>query len=243
MESARVAAITVACVIFAGVLAGCSPSIVTANRDDYLAQPIDGAYISYAFARAEMSVSATFKSQVLAISTPTVSTLPDIKHIHTLVYRHSPVAIDQPDIQLDGVLLKQVSSSTQDQTATAITAANSLLTQVAATQLALAGPAAVSRALPPGPGAPAPAPAPICPDDIQVTRIADITLGTLQNQITQQGSPKCNVILDIKNSGPIKTFMMAGYPRPGDENLTESYATKPFAFVSLRLIGSQSPPH
>jgi hypothetical protein len=228
MKSARVASTVIGWIAFASLLAACGPSIVTANSTDDLRQPIDGAYMSYAFARAEMSVSASFKSQALTISTPTITAFPDLKHVHTLVYRHSPIAIDQPDIQLDGVLLKQVSSSTQDQSATAITAANTLLTQVAATQLALAGPAAVARALVPGPGGPAPTPT--CPDDIQVTRIADITLGTSQNQVVQQGSPKCKVILDIKNSGPIKTFMMIGYPRAGDENLTESYCDEAICF-------------
>jgi hypothetical protein len=66
-----------------------------------------------------------------------MTTLPDLNHVHALLYRHNPIAVDQPDILLDGVLLKQVSSSTQGQSLAAITSVNSLLTQAAATQVAL----------------------------------------------------------------------------------------------------------
>jgi hypothetical protein len=72
-----------------------------------------------------------------SVITPPPSTAaaqPDLNHVHSLMYSHGSLSIDQPDIMLDGVMLKQVSSTTQDQTIAAIQALNTLLTQVGTTQ-------------------------------------------------------------------------------------------------------------
>ena len=212
-------------------LVQCGPSIVTATPNDSLSQPFDGALLTYAFAREEISVTATYKSSVLSIGAPTLTTLPDLrensKHVHTLVYRHSPLAIDQPDIKLDGVLLSKVVSSTQDQTAAAINAANSLLTQAAAAQAALAGPAATHGALKPA----FVAPTGLCNgDDLQTTQVADITYNLPYKEQVQQGSKTCTLDIQIIPGPPIKTFYVIGYPKAGDQYLTEDYCNEAVCF-------------
>lgn len=187
---------------------------------------LDGALVSYAFARTELSVNATYKSGSLTISAPTTAALPDLGHVHTLVYQHNALSFDAPDVMLDGVLLKQVSSTTTDQTTAAITAVNSLLTQAVATQTALAGGA--SKA-PLKAAAVAPAAPPTCPDDMQVSLVRDLTNGTSKDLVVQQSSQKCRIQLTI-DSTLLQTFGFFGYSRADDGRATEGYCNYAVCF-------------
>jgi hypothetical protein len=87
---------------------GCSPAIETVSRDEFVPQSFDGALLTYAFSRGEVTVVASFKGGVLSITPPpsTAAAQPDLNHVHSLVYSHGSLSIDQPDIMLDGVMLK-----------------------------------------------------------------------------------------------------------------------------------------
>jgi hypothetical protein len=192
---------------------------------------LDGALVSDAFARTEMTVSASYKSGgALTIAQPTVTGYPDLNHVHTLVYRHSALSMDQPDIKFTGALLTQISSTSTSQAQAAVTAAGTLLTQVAAAQVALAGTAAaasVSHAVVVG------APALPCASDLQVSRTVDVTYSTPGAPIVQQGATDCKIDLTVTPQLR-KIFGVAGYPKGGDENLTEDYCNQAVCF---RLTG------
>jgi hypothetical protein len=209
------------------LLCQCGQVIRTADFQE-LSQPVDGAIISYAFVRTELTVSASYKAGgALTIAAPTTAGVPDLEHVHTLVYQHNPFWVDAPDIQLNGVLLSKISSTTQDQAVTAVTSANLLLTQLAATQLALDSASKVAAS----PKLAAPAPNP-CKEDIQVSQVIDLTRGIPQKPVVQQGSQDCYIKLDVKFSPPVRTFEFVGYPRNGDQNLTEDYCNEAVCFRS-----------
>jgi hypothetical protein len=185
---------------------------------------LDGAQINYAFTRTELTASATYKAgAALVIAAPTTAAMPDFGHIHTLVYRHNAFSFDAPDVMLDGVLLKQVSSTTTDQTTAAIGAVNSLLTQAVATQTAINGAAtkpAVKADI---------APATKCDSDLQVSRVLDLTNDDLHDPVVQQSATNCT--LDLKISAqPRATFGLYGYAREDDTGPTEDYCNSAVCF-------------
>jgi len=210
------------------LLAQCGEVIQTTpyNPHEYVGQ-LDGALVSYAFTRTELSVTASYKSGILAIAAPTITPMPDLDHVHTLVYQHNALSIDAPDIMLEGVLLKQVSSTTTDQSTALVTAVNSLLTQAIATQTALIG----TPTKPPAKAAPlglvAGAP---CPDDMQVSRVQDLTNNTSHDLVIQQGSQKCRIDLKITSGAPYRIFGFLGYPRADDVRPTEDYCNRAVCF-------------
>jgi hypothetical protein len=208
--------------------AACSPVIETVSKNEVVPQSFDGALLSYAFARGEVSIAASYKSGGLSIAAPQFTPQPDLNHVHALLYGHGPLSIDQPDIQLDGVMLKMVSSTTQDQTVAAVQALNSLLTQIGTTQAALNKPGGgLIHALTVAPAQ--------CTDDIQVSRVVDVTYGKVGPLSVNQSGQKCHVELDVKVTPPIKTFGIAGFPRPGDDSITEDYCNQAVCF---RLTGA-----
>jgi len=220
---------SIACGLLTGLLAACGPVIQTADIGERLPEHLDGALVSYAFARTEMTVSASYKSGgALTIGQPTLTGYPDLNHVHTLVYQHGALSIDTPDIKLNGVLLSQVSAQTNNQTQAAITAASSVLTQVAAAQVALAGAAAAAPR-----AAPAAAAKPTCGSDLQVSRIVDVTYGKVKHLNVQQGASDCSIDLQVRTQ-LVKIFGVAGYPKGGDESLTEDYCNQAVCF---RLTG------
>lgn len=179
--------------------------------------------MNYAFARTELTASATYKAgAALVIAAPTTAAMPDFEHVHTLVYRHNAFSFDAPDVMLDGVLLKQVSSTTTDQTTAAIGAVNSLLTQAVATQTALNGAAAK-------PAAKAQLVASKCDSDLQVSRVLDLTNDDLHDPVEQQSATNCT--LDLKISAqPRKTFGLYGYARDDDTGPTEDLCNNAVCF-------------
>jgi hypothetical protein len=196
-------------------------------RPDKYAGGLDGAQMNYAFARTELSVSATYKAgAALTIAAPTTAGMPDFGHVHTLVYKHNPLSFDAPDVMLDGVLLKQVSSTTTDQTSAAMTAVNSLLTQAIATQTALNGaatkpPAKADLVAPTVTGT--------CDSDLQVSRVRDLTNEVSRPIVIQQASPKCGLDLTIA-AQPTRIFGLYGYTRDDDRGPTEELCNNAVCF-------------
>jgi hypothetical protein len=103
---------TACIVLFCGLLlleTQCGEVIQTTPPYGEPAEAVDGALVSYAFTRTELTVGASYKAgSPLTIAAPTLAGMPDFDHVHTLVYRHNPLSIDAPDIMLNGVLLAQV---------------------------------------------------------------------------------------------------------------------------------------
>lgn len=209
------------------LLAQCGEVIRTypESRSDRHPGGLDGAQINYAFARTELTASATYKAGgALVIATPTTAGMPDFEHVHTLVYKHNAFSFDAPDVMLDGVLLKQVSSTTTDQTTAAIGAVNSLLTQAVATQTALNGSAtkpAVKADVVPQPTK--------CDSDLQVSRVLDLTNDDLHDPVNQQSATNCTLDLKIV-AQPRRTFGLYGYARDDDTGPTEKFCNYAVCF-------------
>jgi hypothetical protein len=191
------------------------------------AEAVDGALVSYAFTRTELTVGASYKAGgPLTIAAPTVAGMPDFDHVHTLVYRHNPLSIDAPDIMLNGVLLAQVNSTTTDQSVQAISALNTVLTQAAATQTALS--AAATKA--PIKTAMVVSTKPTCGDDTQVSLTRDITYGHSYSLVVQQSSKDCTIDLQVQSGPPYTVLGFVGYPRNDDVRPTEDYCNLAVCF-------------
>jgi hypothetical protein len=207
-------------------VAGCGPVIQTLSVGQGIAESFDGAMISYAFARGELSVTASYSKGILSISSdPQITAKADLNHQHTLVYQHGGLSIDEVDIQLDGAILKKVSSTTTDQSITALQAANTLLGQIATTQttLGVAKPTTAKGLAPPATDQ-------FGSDDIKVSRTADITYGKLKDPMVLQVSANCSIHLKMNVSAPVRTFGIAGYPRGVEICRQRTSAIKRFAF-------------
>jgi hypothetical protein len=214
------------CFAFFFLLVQCGEVIQTFpdRSSDRYPGGLDGAQINYAFARTELTASATYKAGgALVIATPTTAGMPDFEHVHTLVYKHNAFSFDAPDVMLDGVLLKQVSSTTTDQTTAAIGAVNSLLTQAVATQAALNGsatkPAVKADAVP----------STKCDSDLQVSRVLDLTNDDLHDPVNQQSATNCTLTLRIV-AQPRRIFGLYGYARDNDSGPTEEFCNYAVCF-------------
>jgi hypothetical protein len=168
---------------------------------------LDGAQINYAFTRTELTASATYKAgAALVIAAPTTAAMPDFGHIHTLVYRHNAFSFDAPDVMLDGVLLKQVSSTTTVATQTALNGA--------ATKPSVKADLVTTSK---------------CDSDLQVSRVLDLTNDDLHDTVVQQSATNCT--LDLKISAqPRATFGLYGYAREDDTGPTEDYCNSAVCF-------------
>jgi hypothetical protein len=190
--------------------------------------------ISYAFARGEVTITASYSkdTQLVSIATPTFAALPDLHHVHTLVYRHSQLSRDQPDIQLDsGGLLKSVSTTTTDQTVAAIQNLNSLLTQIGTTQVALSKSLlSVAKEPPPQPSLND------CKYNLQTTVIADVTYNHKTTSLPRPlPTNQCYLELDVDIDLPKATFGLVGFPNLGDDSITEDFCNQAVCF---RLTGA-----
>lgn len=231
--SLQTAGVGLALCVAALLLAGCGQSIRTLNADDARHGPPNGALMSYAFARAELTFNASFtaKSGLLTISADPIKALPDFAHQHELSYSHGALSTDDVAISLDNGMLKKISSTTTDQTVDAVKAANALLTQVAATQTALSAPSAHKLV------AETPTYKNPCgnAEDIKVSRTVDVTYDDRGKLIIQQASSTCTIRLDIELVKLITTLGIAGSPRESDEPSTENICNEAVCF---RLAGA-----
>jgi len=218
-------------------LAGCGQVIRTSTANDFFAQQSDGALMSYAFARGEFTITASYaaKPKLLTISSdPQIRALPDFNHKHTLAYTHGPLSTDEVDIILDNGILKTVSSTTQDQSIEAIKAVNTLLTQVASTQTALNPP--VHKALVVNTPPPETYKYPCTADeDIKVNRIVDLTYHKTGVLVIQQASSTCSVRLSVNYVKLKSVFGLAGFPNNYEESPTERICDEAVCF---RLAGA-----
>ncbi len=218
-------------------LAGCAPVIETVSQGESVSSDFDGALLSYAFARGELPALATYtndKGASLIITMSPLNALADFQHKHTLLYRHGGLSLDNVDIQLDGAMLKKVSSTSTDQTLAAIQNANALLTQVIATGATSKGSTKTAMILPaPPPGAP-PSVSTQCPDNIKVARTRDLTNEIQLQPVVQQASSACSIDLEIKVDDSITTFGIEGYPKGGADVPTEKICDQAVCF---RLTG------
>lgn len=115
---------------------GCSqPVIYTAGNGEWVPDRFDGAILDYYFARGLLTATAEISNNELTLSVEDkVVSVPDFEERYSLVYEHADLASDSVTIELDNGLLKKVSSTTEDLTVHAVTAANALLKEVVGLQ-------------------------------------------------------------------------------------------------------------
>jgi hypothetical protein len=218
------------------VLGGCGPSIWSVNNKLEVAENFDGALMSYALASGELQFSAAFttKDGLTLTSDQQVKAVPDFNHQHVLAYNHQGLSSDDVSIDLDGALLQQVSSTTEDKSVATILAVNALLTQAAATQKAIAHisiNAVQDKEKPP-------APPPTACTDMKVSRGINVTYQTPLNEVLQQRSAPgsgCELHITVKPSVPKHTLGVFGFPRDQQDNPTEEYCDHAVCF---RLAGT-----
>ena len=201
-------------------VAGCAgPSIQTIHPNAYVPEQFDGALIDYALPKAEQPVKAQYdaKSALLLLTFDGLNTVADSQNVYTLAYNHAGLSTDEVEIQLEGGMLKIVSSSTKDQTIEAIQGINAILSQVGATKSALA-PKSTSKAVtatqPPKAKEPTPAD---CVDDLAVAGAANVTYGYQLQTVTLKGPTlaaklRCTIKLTIDVGRPKRIFRIAGFP-------------------------------
>jgi hypothetical protein len=125
--------------------AGCNaPIIESAKTPQVSSDRTDGAVIGYYLPRALWTFTAAFDNTKGALSI-SADALPKIvpdtaAQVKYLSYGHAALSDDTVDIQLDGLLLKSVASTSSDQTAKAVEAFNSLLTEVGTAKSAFNAP-------------------------------------------------------------------------------------------------------
>lgn len=213
------------------VLSGCGPAIWSVSNKSEVAENFDGALISYALASGEVQFSATYtaKDQIVTLtSDQQVKAVPDFNHEHILAYSHRDLSSDDVSVDLDGALLQQVSSTTEDKSVATIQAVNELLTQAAATRKAIE---TIKYRRPEEAEKP-----PAC-TDMKVSRDINVTYRTQLKEVTQQVSAAgsgCELHITIRASEPVHTLGVYGFPNDQRDNPTEERCDHAVCF---RLAG------
>lgn len=196
------------------LLGACGGAVVWTVDERKPYDYIDGAYLSYVMARGEMTVSASYTKADSTLSLTVEQTsraVPDFAHQHVLAYGHGALSADQVSVSFDGPLLKKVSSTTKDQSVAAVQAINALLTQVAATQKALAPPGLKIVSAESNP----------CNTDMKFVVIVDVTYRRQQPATAQQASPNCKIRIVVNVDRPITTLGVVGFPSSVSDKPTE----------------------
>jgi hypothetical protein len=169
---------------------GCGNSLWTVARGEAEPSELDGAILSYALAKGEVVFSADFTSNKLVLtSDQKVVAAADHKQMFRLVYEHNAFAADEIDIQMEGALVKSLSSTTEDRSIAAVQGVTALLTQVAATQKDIAKMNTfLSEKV---------AETPTCPDFKAIHRKDVTNGGSGRTSYTQIGDPNCTVKFDV----------------------------------------------
>jgi hypothetical protein len=218
------------------ILAGCGPSIWTVSNKSDIPENFDGALLSYALASGEVQFSAAFNPKddapLSITSDQAVKAVPDYNHMHVLAYNHESLSSDDVSIDLDGPLLKQLSSTTEDKSVATILAVNALLTQTAATQKALQQAdknKMTILSLKPAEKEPAPKPC----TDMKVSRTVNVSYRSPKNLVVQQGSQagsECKLTITIDVTKPTHTFGVSGFAGDAPEVPTEQQCDRAVCF-------------
>jgi hypothetical protein len=207
-------------------LSSCGTVLWTETNEGPPRGEVDGAVLTYALADGELSVQGEIKSGVLTVTTDQkVVAKPDIKKIYHVIYSHSGFSDDDINIQLDGALVRSISSTTTDKTVQIIQGVTGLLTQVSATQVALAK-AAKFQGLEPG----AAPPTPPCAD-MQVTYIKNLTHDYGHPYVTKPGTADCEIRFDVSARIVSSEYLgVKAFARQSENNVEPEYVCREYAF-------------
>ena len=186
--------------------AGCGGTVLeTKQLADISRSNFDGAYISYFLPRGEIPVTVSFdgeKTKILSLSydqTPKI--VPDFRQHYHIVYQHALLSTDSISIQTDrNGLLKEVSSTTTDQSVDLVKNVNAVLTQVAALDKAIE-----TKDLSAG------VPASTCKENLKTVVKIDLTYG-LKPAREEQWSSTCKIVMQI-DIKPVERLEARGFPR------------------------------
>lgn len=207
--------------------AGCGGTVLeTKQLADISRSNFDGAYISYFLPRGEIPVTVSFEGKekkILSLSyDPTPKIVPDFSRHYHVVYNHAPLSTDNISIQTDSNgLLKEVSSTTTDQSVDLVKGVNSVLTQVAALQKAIE-----TEKLSPVVSLP------VCTENLKTVVKVDLTY-MLKPERVEQWSSTCKIVMkvDIKL---VESLEARGFPK-GEEISGPPNCTN---VVCFRILGA-----
>ncbi|MGT2438155.1 hypothetical protein ACU4GH_22605 [Bradyrhizobium betae] len=209
------------------LLAGCGTSLWTVAKDDYVPDEYDGALMSYALAKGEVSVSAEFTGNKLTLSSDgKVTATPDYNEMYRLAYTHHSLSDDEIDITLENGLVKSLTSTTEDKSVAVVQGVTALLTQVASTKADLLK---INTLLP---EKKAEEPKPICTDFKAVFR-KDITNDRSMGgpNYTQIGDPDCKIEFTVTSTIKSRRFEVAGFTaKPATVDDLSSFCRRAFCF-------------
>ncbi|MEH2547546.1 hypothetical protein V1283_004191 [Bradyrhizobium sp. AZCC 2262] len=176
------------------ILASCGNSLWTLADGEQPPTNLDGAFLSYALAQGEVSFTAEFKDKRLTLSSDQKMTATaDYNAMYRVVYGHNSFSNDDIDIQMEGALIKSLSSTTEDRSIAVVQGVTALLTQVSATQKDLEKSKSIAKMLPDaGPAAPPPC------TDMTVVHQTNVTHGRGKTMTTKAGEPSCSIRFNIK---------------------------------------------
>ena len=130
-------------VLSAMLLTSCGGQVVETKRsvDRTELAELDGAVVSYFLPRGEFNVKASYdaKSEVLTITHSGVANIfPDVRHRYNAVYRHVETSNDTATIELEpNGLLKQISTTSTDQSREIVKAAVDVVKEFTGLQSAI----------------------------------------------------------------------------------------------------------
>jgi hypothetical protein len=192
------------------------------NLRDIDPATFDGAFISYFLPRGELTMKVDYDAskQIITV-TRDLKIYPDVSHHYHAVYHHNDFSNDTVTLQIDpNGLLKQVSTTTTDQTTAIIKAVGDVAQEFGPFRTATAGPK-VSAAPPKKEQEP-----PACPN-LSVQAIPDITYWDKKKQrpakITDTKSG-CTLELNIDDVVRATPLDAVAYPAAAPE---APYETKP----------------
>lgn len=213
-------------------LSGCGTALWTMKPGDPPLGNNDGAVLSYALAQGQIAFTAVYsKEKVLTLTTDQkVIASADPNKMMAVVYNHSAFADDEIDIQLDGALIKSMSSNSEDKTAAILQSTAGLITQITAAQTAIQKAQTKTQALVEGKAV-----EPVVCGEMEKTYILNLTNpGESKPFWTHPGPKGCDIHFNI-NPKLIDESMMGvlGFQTP--ENADPSLVCK--RAVCFRLGG------
>ncbi|WP_157038880.1 hypothetical protein [Rhodopseudomonas palustris] len=189
------------------LLCSCGNSMWSASSNLDIPPNLDGAVLSYAMAQGEVSFSAEYTNKRLLLSSDQKMTAtPDYGAMFKVVYDHNSFSSDDIEIQMDGALVKSLSSSTEDRSIAVVQSVTALLTQAGATQKDLEKSRVFSNFIADTPAMPP------C-SDMKAVAQKDITNNRRhRTTITQLGEPSCSIRFAIEvKSHPDKVLSFNGF--------------------------------
>jgi hypothetical protein len=185
---------TASLALISALLGSCGNSLWTVAKDEVASEGLDGAVLSYAMAQGEV----TFNSEYLAAKGLTLSSdqkvnaTADYDAMYRVVYNHNAFSNDDIDIQMEGALIKSLSSTTEDKSIAVVQGVTALLTQVSATQKDFEKSKSIAKFLEKD-ATPA---APKC-TDMKSSYQKDLTNNRGRTTITQLGETSCKIRFNV----------------------------------------------